>query len=410
MLNFFQKFVLSVVFCLNLLISIFTYQKTTMKDHLYLFILLLFLCNNRLHGCHLSSYNLVSITGTGPYTITTNLCVGGGRTGATTGGNNETRSIFFGFYSSSPSFVVSSFLPSNITGSFSGCTMPGSNIGALGAPFNSNANVGYIDPGYYGIAPCTLTPFQCITSTALCGNVDSQCINFIFTTNVLPDSIRVFGVEGAGNPVAGCYPDADMQINFNSLLPVFWSSIAAKYTNENTVSLNWTTLSEVNNNFFTIQRINSLEGTTINGNNNHELLDWQDVDIVYGTNRNAPVSYQLIDKNPFVDKTYYRVRQTDFDYKYSYSKIILALNKNKNSEIKIYPNPMSDILNIESKQTKRISIINTLGAEVYGNGNIADELNTIDATEIPVGLYILKIENENGDIHTSKIIKCDDAN
>lgn len=396
--------VLELFFTLNFYFVYLNTNKTYMKNRFYLYLLFMLLFSNNLISCNLSSYTLKSITGTGPFTITTTLCVGGGITGTTKGADNDTRSIAFSFYSSDPTFAISSFLPANITGSSSGCTMPGFSVGPLAAPFNSDGTIYYTDPGYYGIAPCTTTPFQCITSTALCGDVTSQCIDFIFTTNVLPDSIRAFGVEGGGNPIAGCYPDADMQIKFNSLLPVFWSSVSSKYINENTVSVNWTTLSEVNNNFFTIQKINSLDGTTVNGTHNHDFLEWQDVGIVYGTNRNISVNYQFIDENPYVDKTYYRIRQTDFDYKYSYSRIVLALNNNKTSEIKIYPNPTNDKLNIEYKYAKRISLVNTLGAEIYVNDNSNDDLNIIDVAEIPKGLYILKIEKENGDIHTDKII------
>lgn len=370
-----------------------------MKKLLYvLFVLYSLMYNKELLSCDLSSFSLVSISGTGPFTIATRLCIGGGITGVVKGADNDTKTIMFGFYSSNPAFAVSSFSPSDITGSFTGCTMSGSNIGSLGTPFNTNVNIMYADPGYYGYEPCASTPFQCINSTALCGDRTTQCITFIFTTNILPDTIQAFGVEGAGNALAGCYSYPDMMIDFNNLLPIFWGSISAKYTNENTVSLDWTTLSEVNNHFFTIEKSKTL-------NTNTNSLEWQFVKNINGTNKNTPTNYQYIDENPFPNKTYYRIKQTDFDGRYTYSKILFATYKNKASEIKIYPNPISDRLNIEAKEAKRISIINSLGMEVFEDSNLTDELNTIDVSKISDGLYLLKIEHEDGTVETSKIIK-----
>lgn len=353
-------------------------------------------------SCNLSSVSLLTITGTGPYTITIKLCVGGGLTGATRGADNDTRSVVFAFYESG-SFTISSFSPANMTGSFTTCSMPGTNIGAQGSPFNSKGTIMYIDPGYYGIAPCVTKPYQCVTSTANCGNASQQCTNFSFVTNVIPDSMRVFGVEGAGNPVAGCTPNTDMFINFGGLLPVFWSTVSAKKISETEVSVNWTTLSEVNNYFFTIEKTNELLEASNHHGSQEDLSVWTQCGIVNGTNKNNVMNYSFTDKNPFPGVSYYRIKQTDFSGKFSYSRIVLVSEVNKKREIKIYPNPAKDILTIEAEDVKSISLLNMLGMKVYESKADNYEIHTIRTQGIPIGIYLLKLEMTDGTFSTSKI-------
>lgn len=367
--------------------------------------LLVFLTNATVFSCNLSNYTLTSITGTGPYTIVTRLCVGYGVTGAVRGADQATRTISFGFYSSAGTVTISSFSPASITSGrgFSNCTMTGANIGTQGSPYNSQGTIIYIDPGYYGIVPCVAQPFGCITSTALCGNVAQQCIDYTFVTNIRPDSIRAFGVEGAGNPVAGCMPNPDMIIDFTLLLPVFWSTVNARKINNNEVAINWTTLSEVNNYFFTIEKTDKLaEGLNHHSQQVDETI-WTQCGIVNGTNNNTATSYSFVDKTPFPELSYYRVKQTDFSGKFSYSRIVVVSSFNEREQVKIYPNPVKDLLTIEAENLKSILLINMLGKKIYESKIISDKINTINTQNIPKGIYLLKLEATDGNISTSKI-------
>lgn len=78
------------------------------------------------------------------------------------------------------------------------------------------------------------------------------------------------------------------------------------------------------------------------------------------------------------------------------------------ANIKIYPNPANDVINIESEQalTGTISLTNTLGQEVI----IAKKLNMVERSvslplsNIPAGVYIVKISNGNAIIFKNLII------
>lgn len=70
-------------------------------------------------------------------------------------------------------------------------------------------------------------------------------------------------------------------------------------------------------------------------------------------------------------------------------------------EFSTYPNPVKDVLNINTKEPlQKISIIDLLGRTVL-TPNVTKELNVSSLTK---GVYILALESENG-ISTKKIIK-----
>lgn len=170
------------------------------------------LFSNSVSACHQSSVQLDSIIPVGnEYDIYMTLCIGGGVTGTVQGGDNNTVSFSFGFYSAACTPLCISEFPATIVGDSTGGLLAGFDFGpAPQFPFGTQGNVFY---------QATTTPLTCVTSTALCGNVHQQCDQYRFRMNAVPDSMRVFGIEGGGNPIAGCYPSPDMLIDFTGLNP-----------------------------------------------------------------------------------------------------------------------------------------------------------------------------------------------
>ena len=69
--------------------------------------------------------------------------------------------------------------------------------------------------------------------------------------------------------------------------------------------------------------------------------------------------------------------------------------------IKLYPNPTSSILNIEMTQNlKHVSIYSILGAEV-----LSTQHKTIDVSGLSNGVFLIKIEDENGNVSTKRFVK-----
>lgn len=162
-------------------------------------------------------------------------------------------------------------------------------------------------------------------------------------------------------------------INFDALL------------NNNQVDIKWTTTSEVNNDYFTVQR--SKDGK-----------NWSDIEKVDGAgNSSSPINYFTIDKNPLIGTSYYRLKQTDFDGHYSYSDIKVVSYTIESSIVILYPNPSNGIITIESSsdELSDIKIYNAIGQEV---SNLT-VLNQIDETKIVIdistlanGVYFIKTQ------------------
>lgn len=77
-------------------------------------------------------------------------------------------------------------------------------------------------------------------------------------------------------------------------------------------------------------------------------------------------------------------------------------------KISVYPNPVKDFLMIDFKSDQRenanYQVFDTTGKLIL-KGDLKNIKNEIDASTLPVGMYILSISNENETLKTYKIIK-----
>ncbi|KAA6440347.1 T9SS type A sorting domain-containing protein [Dyadobacter flavalbus] len=75
------------------------------------------------------------------------------------------------------------------------------------------------------------------------------------------------------------------------------------------------------------------------------------------------------------------------------------------SEINVYPNPVSDLLNIESADWENVSavqIYNANGKQVYQSGS--KPANTVDTKNLPAGTYRVKVSGKDHSVHNSRIL------
>lgn len=154
------------------------------------------------------------------------------------------------------------------------------------------------------------------------------------------------------------------------------------------VRLVWETASELNNDFFTIER--SISGESFSGMaeiNGH------------GTTNNHSL-YQWIDTNPLSGTSYYRLKQTDFDGAFSYSKIIKVLNAWPQSNLSIYPNPVSRVATLEiggltPYKQATIEIMNTHGKVINSVQHPVDQFGMVklplDFSSTARGIYLVRV-------------------
>ena len=154
--------------------------------------------------------------------------------------------------------------------------------------------------------------------------------------------------------------------------------------NENVVDLDWVTASELNNDFFTVQR--SKDG-----------INFEDIELVEGAgNSSKSHDYESCDRAPVFGLSYYRLRQTDFDGMSTYSEI-RTINYEP-STMMIYPNPVKNGTNAH------LVIEHEMGAgliEIYDvNGHFilktdgVEGDNLLDLTNLHKGSYFVRFTNE----------------
>lgn len=138
-----------------------------------------------------------------------------------------------------------------------------------------------------------------------------------------------------------------------------------------TVKLTWQTAYETNNKGFQVER-------------RQETGDKWDV-LGFVATKGKAANYEFTDNAP-LSNNYYRLRQIDHDGTENLSKVVTA-SLNKSNKLKAFPNPVSNVLNIESNQTGDFYILNLLGQQVL-SGKVRQQ---IDVSALPQGTYILKI-------------------
>jgi Secretion system C-terminal sorting domain len=180
-------------------------------------------------------------------------------------------------------------------------------------------------------------------------------------------------------------------MNFNAIL------------SDKTAKLNWKTASEVNFNYFTVEK--STDG-----------INFNDAGVVFAAgNNSSETAYAMNDNlaNTDAPVVYYRLRMTDNDGSIAYSDIkMLRLTKQNQSTITLltYPNPAVNDLKITlpaAWQNKKASfeIVNLNGQVV----NRMDNANTsqtemMNIAKLAPGLYVVKVTCE-GQVAQQKIVK-----
>jgi hypothetical protein len=214
--------------------------------------------------------------------------------------------------------------------------------------------------------------------------------------------MRVLGETGSapsicGNNLAGDVEDYGVLVT--AVLPVEFLSFDANAENNNKVLLDWKTATEINNDYFLLER--STDGK-----------DWKAIERFNGAgNSNNIKSYGHVDAKPYYGISYYRLKQVDFDGEFSYSKM-KAVHIRESIEVNVYPNPFHNNLNFdvyaEMDSEITIEVYNILGSLsktkrlnlVEGNNSLK-----VDFSELIQGSYIVKLTNGNSFQEHFKITK-----
>ena len=186
---------------------------------------------------------------------------------------------------------------------------------------------------------------------------------------------------------------------FNSPLPVKLISFNSECVNGLT-SLKWQTASEVNSDYFQIER--SIDG-----------IDWYEISKVTASGfSNNIVNYEFTDINSEGFVGYYRLKQVDFDGKFEYSNFIYVSNNNclQDNNINIYPNPAKNNIQITFNENNSsftsYSIIDVIGKTMLSGDLMNISFSKfVDINTLPKGIYFVNIYSKDKKVYSHKLIK-----
>jgi hypothetical protein len=189
-------------------------------------------------------------------------------------------------------------------------------------------------------------------------------------------------------------------------LPIKMKSFSAIKDGERASRLDWVTSSEINSDYFGVER--SADGNT-----------WEQIgQVAAAGNSNTDIAYQFLDRklpsfrageNIF----YYRLKLTDLDGQYKYSDVRgVNFGKLSNSIISIYPNPTTEIINVDISGMSldagdvTLSVFDMNGRNMISKNIIGNGIELIEVDQYPSGTYNVVVQ-QGETIQQKKIIKID---
>ena len=188
----------------------------------------------------------------------------------------------------------------------------------------------------------------------------------------------------------------------SSPLPVELTDFNVELVGEE-VQLNWTTATEINNDYFTIEK-------------STDAVNFEMIDEVPGAgNSQSILNYNYVDDNVYDGVSYYRLKQTDFNGQFEYFPALSVTNQSSGGTLiieKAKPNPFSSQFTLEIKSENKgmadFMIMSMNGEKVDASQIELNEGRTsftyTNGNKLRSGTYIVNI-TQDGVPTTYKIIK-----
>ena len=172
--------------------------------------------------------------------------------------------------------------------------------------------------------------------------------------------------------------------------------------NGGVVDLDWTTATEINNDYFVVER--SADGET-----------FEDLFSIDGAgNSSGIINYFDRDLNPLSGVSYYRLRQVDFDGSFTHSHIVPVQRVNPDEvAVSLFPNPVGQEDNVNlllsgfEGEEVLVVLRDISGREFYSKVEVIESgqaLKVMPIThDIPAGVYLV-IASSNDSIYSKRLV------
>lgn len=186
-------------------------------------------------------------------------------------------------------------------------------------------------------------------------------------------SQRIFGLGGSTARI----DNVSMSVSTTTPLPVELVAFELELKQDK-VNLLWTTASEINNDYFEIQK--SQDGFV-----------FQTIAHVNGNgNTTQSFDYAFKDQLEQSGNYYYRLKQVDFDGTYAYSEVEFVSYKNI-KPAQVYPNPAVNVLSFKNIESETFQVnVSSMEAVVVLQKQLSNGM-PLDVSALPRGWFLIQI-------------------
>ncbi len=256
-----------------------------------------------------------------------------------------------------------------------------SNSSCSPAPLNAFGGGSAQGAASLGVAnsACSPAPLNAFAGGSAGGSATVEVVNSACD----PVTLNAF----AGGSSAGFAHIAEIALDQSTCvsLPIELLSFQA-VLQDGEVLLTWETLTEINNDFFTVQR---------SGNG----VDFVAITAVKGAGDSDELqTYQVVDPNPLPGMSYYRLGQTDYDGTEAHSHLVIIENMPEQIHGELHPNPVTgDVAFITFNQPianeTQLQLHDLTGRKLSGITWCVEDSRRlqVNVDDLAQGVYVLQV-------------------
>ncbi len=160
----------------------------------------------------------------------------------------------------------------------------------------------------------------------------------------------------------------------------------------NHIDISWATASELNNDYFSIER-------------SDDGMIFSQVGEIDGKGTTQDVNtYSFTDLPASSGTFYYRLRQVDFDGAFSFSSTVAVELTVEANSLEIFPNPVSGPLNVRTKDGVKMNVYSLSGQLVF-QAELTEGVAVADLSQLEPGLYSVEVLHSDMSRSMSRIIR-----
>lgn len=267
-------------------------------------------------------------------------------------------------------------------------------IGLTASKHPSNSSTTDYIRRYWTVNSSGITGFSCEVSAKYAdGDTSGTESNFYGGKYSGGNWVSLGQVNTGSNLVTGTVTGfSDFTAGELTTFPVEWLNFTAK-PEGSFVQLDWSTASELNSDYFAIER-------------STDQASWMGLGEVNAARYSSEVlRYQFEDSHPLDGKAYYRLRQVDLNGAYDFSNVV-EITLIDSEMLTVYPNPVQEVLKIEvvDNQKMHAMMIDMQGRVVVETVLITGT-NSLSVSHLPAGIYTLRLSDQQGWVQEKQIVK-----